>query len=57
MFFWCLNQSISLLQNRDAQALVPLTVKQINEALLATSENANFVVDGVDVNNVCFLTF
>lgn len=44
--------SFSHAKNRDAQALVPLTVKQINEALLATSENANFVVDGVDVNNV-----
>ncbi|XP_074269212.1 replication protein A 32 kDa subunit B-like isoform X1 [Silene latifolia] len=39
-------------KNRDAQALVPLTVKQINEALLTSEDRSNFIVDGVDVNNV-----
>lgn len=35
-----------------AEALIPLTVKQINEALLTTGDKFNCVVDGVDVNNV-----
>ncbi|XP_021723414.1 replication protein A 32 kDa subunit B-like [Chenopodium quinoa] len=42
-------------KTRDAQALVPLTVKQINEALLASNDINNFVVDGVDVNNVTLI--
>ena len=44
-----------LLQNRDSQSLLPLTVKQINEALLTSDDKSNFSIDGVDVNNVCFL--
>ena len=43
-----------LLQNRDSQSLLPLTVKQINEALLTSDDKSNFSIDGVDVNNVCF---
>lgn len=35
-----------------AEALIPLTVKQINESLLTTGDKFNCVVDGVDVNNV-----
>lgn len=44
------------MQNRDAQALLPLTVKQISEAFQASDDKANFLIDGVDVNNVgyCF---
>jgi len=40
-----------VLQSR-AEALIPLTVKQINESLLNTSDKFNCVIDGVDVNNV-----
>ncbi|KAK6131588.1 hypothetical protein DH2020_034602 [Rehmannia glutinosa] len=39
-------------KNRDAQALLPLTVKQISEAFQASDDKANFLIDGVDVNNV-----
>ncbi|XP_010261781.1 PREDICTED: replication protein A 32 kDa subunit A [Nelumbo nucifera] len=39
-------------KNRDAQGLLPLTVKQISEAFHSSDEKSNFVVDGVDVNNV-----
>ncbi|KAL9242260.1 hypothetical protein vseg_016279 [Gypsophila vaccaria] len=46
------DSSFAPAKNRDAQALVPLTVKQINEALLTSEDKSNFVVDGVDVNNV-----
>ena len=44
-----------ILQNRDIQSLLPLTVKQINEALLTSDDKSNFTIDGVDVQNVCFL--
>lgn len=43
---------VSNLQNRDVQALLPLTVKQINDAFLSSDDKSNFVIDGVDVNNV-----
>ncbi|XP_051148609.1 replication protein A 32 kDa subunit B-like isoform X2 [Andrographis paniculata] len=39
-------------KNREAQALLPLTVKQISEAFQASDDKANFLIDGVDVNNV-----
>ncbi|KOM51879.1 hypothetical protein LR48_Vigan09g053800 [Vigna angularis] len=39
-------------RNRDAQSLLPLTVKQIYDALRTNDDKANFIVDGVDVNNV-----
>ncbi|GAB2227097.1 hypothetical protein Droror1_Dr00008901 [Drosera rotundifolia] len=32
--------------------LTPLTVKQIGEAQSLASERGNFIIDGVDVNNV-----
>ncbi|KAG2395598.1 Replication protein [Vigna angularis] len=38
--------------NRDAQSLLPLTVKQIYDALQTNDDKANLIVDGVDVNNV-----
>ncbi|KNA21647.1 hypothetical protein SOVF_041380 [Spinacia oleracea] len=44
--------SYSTAKNRDAQALVPLTVKQMNEAVSASNESGTFLVDGVDVSNV-----
>lgn len=39
-------------RNRDTQALLPLTVKQISEAFLSSDDKSNFLVDGVEVNNV-----
>ncbi|KAL2928908.1 Replication protein A 32 kDa subunit B [Bienertia sinuspersici] len=45
-------QSFSSSKNRDTQGIVPLTVKQLNEALLMNSDSNNISVDGVDVNNV-----
>lgn len=39
-------------KNRDTQTLVPLTVKQISKALLSNDDKVNFLIDGVDVNNV-----
>lgn len=47
---------VSNLQNRDVQALLPLTVKQINNAFLSSDDKSNFVIDGVDVNNVSYRT-
>ncbi|GFQ01427.1 replication protein a 32 kDa subunit b [Phtheirospermum japonicum] len=44
--------SFSPAKNRDAQALLPLTVKQISEAFQSSDDKANFLIDGVDVNNV-----
>ncbi|KAK7265254.1 hypothetical protein RJT34_32872 [Clitoria ternatea] len=39
-------------KNRDAQSLLPLTVKQISDAFQSSDEKTNLIVDGVDVNNV-----
>ncbi|KAK6942044.1 OB-fold nucleic acid binding domain, AA-tRNA synthetase-type [Dillenia turbinata] len=44
--------SFSPAKNRDAQGLLPLTVKQISEALLSSDDKSNILIDGVDVNNV-----
>lgn len=44
--------SSSSSKNRDSQPLLPLTVKQISEALQSIDDKANFFIDGVDVNNV-----
>jgi replication factor A2 len=44
--------SFSPAKNRDTQPLLPLTVKQINQAFQATDDKSNFIIDGVDVNNV-----
>lgn len=41
-------------QNRDSQPLSPLTVKQIREAFQSSDDKTNFLIDGVDVNNVSF---
>ncbi|KAI3694710.1 hypothetical protein L1987_77679 [Smallanthus sonchifolius] len=42
----------ALSKHRDTQTLIPLTVKQINKALLSNDDKVNFLIDGVDVNNV-----
>ncbi|KAF7838960.1 replication protein A 32 kDa subunit B-like [Senna tora] len=39
-------------KNRDAQALLPLTVKQISDAFQSSDDKSNVIIDGVDVNNV-----
>ncbi|KAK9097865.1 hypothetical protein Syun_024910 [Stephania yunnanensis] len=39
-------------KNRDSQGLLPLTVKQINDAFNSSDDKSSFTVDGVDVNNV-----
>lgn len=44
--------SFSPAKNRDSQPLTPLTVKQINEAFQSSDDKTNFLIDGVDVNNV-----
>ncbi|XP_052199446.1 replication protein A 32 kDa subunit B-like isoform X2 [Diospyros lotus] len=44
--------SFSPAKSRDTQPLLPLTVKQISEAFQSSDEKSNFLVDGVDVNNV-----
>lgn len=52
MLMFC---SWGFMQNREAQALLPLTVKQISAAFQATDDKVNFLIDGVDVNNVSIL--
>ncbi|KAG6424142.1 hypothetical protein SASPL_114555 [Salvia splendens] len=47
--------SFSPAKNRDAQGLLPLTVKQIREAFQASDDKANFLIDGVSVNNVGYV--
>ncbi|XP_021991019.1 replication protein A 32 kDa subunit B [Helianthus annuus] len=42
----------ALSKHRDKQTLIPLTVKQINKAFLSNVDKVNFLIDGVDVNNV-----
>ncbi|XP_054781606.1 replication protein A 32 kDa subunit B isoform X2 [Prosopis cineraria] len=44
--------SFSYSKNRDAQSLLPLTVKQINDAFQSSDDKSNMIIDGVDVNNV-----
>lgn len=46
------DQSFAPAKSRDSQSLLPLTVKQINEAFLSSDDKSNFLIDGVDVNNV-----
>jgi hypothetical protein len=43
------------LQSRETQGLVPVTVKQISEASQSGDEKSTFVINGVDVANVCSL--
>ncbi|KAH6768065.1 hypothetical protein C2S51_013401 [Perilla frutescens var. frutescens] len=44
--------SFSPSKSRDTQGFLPLTVKQISEAFQASDDRTNFLIDGVDVNNV-----
>ncbi|KAL5549169.1 hypothetical protein UlMin_004400 [Ulmus minor] len=44
--------SFSPVKNRDVQSLLPLTVKQINDAFISGNEKSEFLIDGVDANNV-----
>ncbi|KAM7473574.1 hypothetical protein LguiB_020817 [Lonicera macranthoides] len=44
--------SFSSAKSRDTQVLLPLTVKQINESFQSSDDKSNFLIDGVDVNNV-----
>ncbi|CAJ1972190.1 unnamed protein product [Sphenostylis stenocarpa] len=39
-------------KSRETQGLVPVTVKQISEASQSGDEKSNFVINGVDLNNV-----
>ncbi|XP_057980375.1 replication protein A 32 kDa subunit A-like [Malania oleifera] len=39
-------------KNRDTQPLLPLTVKQISEALISNDDKSDFLIDGIDVKNV-----
>ena len=39
-------------KSRDAQPMVPVTVKQISDAVLSTDDKSSFKIDGVDVKNV-----
>lgn len=39
-------------KNRDTQSLLPLTAKQITEALNSNVSSSNTIVDGVELNNV-----
>ncbi|KAL9330941.1 hypothetical protein ACSQ67_000551 [Phaseolus vulgaris] len=39
-------------KSRETQGLVPVTVKQISEASQTGDEKSNFVINGVDLNNV-----
>lgn len=49
------NIVLSTVQNREAQALLPVTVKQIISALVSTDDKLNILIDGVDVTNVSLL--
>ncbi|XP_058755408.1 replication protein A 32 kDa subunit B [Vicia villosa] len=42
-------------KNRDAQALLPLTIKQINDAYQASDDKTNLTIDGVDVGTISLL--
>ncbi|KAK4713372.1 hypothetical protein R3W88_019279 [Solanum pinnatisectum] len=39
-------------KSRENPPLLPLTVKQISQAIQSSDEKSNFVIDGVDANNV-----
>ncbi|CAI8602919.1 unnamed protein product [Vicia faba] len=41
--------------NRDAQALLPLTIKQINDAYQASDDKANLTIDGVEIGKISLL--
>ncbi|KAL5974014.1 hypothetical protein ACLOJK_030676 [Asimina triloba] len=39
-------------KNRSNQCLLPLTVKQISDAFQSSDDKSNFIIDGVEVNNI-----
>ncbi|PHT54358.1 hypothetical protein CQW23_08820 [Capsicum baccatum] len=39
-------------QNRDSQTFIPLTVEEIRESVQSSGGKTNFLIGGVDVNNV-----
>ncbi|CAK8536339.1 unnamed protein product [Lathyrus sativus] len=39
-------------KNRDTQTLLPLTIKQINDALQSCDDRTNLTIDGVDVGTI-----
>jgi hypothetical protein len=41
-----------LLQNRESQTLLPLTIKQINHALQSSDDRTGLTIDGVGVYTV-----
>lgn len=43
-----------LWQNRDIQTLLPLTVKQLSNAIAGENGKSEFSIDGVDVTTVSF---
>lgn len=47
--------SASPAKSRDTQSLLPVTVKQINNALVSHDEKINVLIDGVDATNVTLL--
>ncbi|OMO90583.1 Nucleic acid binding, tRNA/helicase-type [Corchorus olitorius] len=46
------NSTPSPAKNRETQGLLSVTVKQISEASQSGDEKSNFIIDGVDVNNI-----
>lgn len=55
LFLFCFSKFV---QNREAQALLPLTVKQISQALQpSTDAKAEFQVDGVGLSSVRIFFF
>ncbi|RYR05629.1 hypothetical protein HN51_041907 [Arachis hypogaea] len=46
------DSSPSPAKSRETQGLIPVTVKQISEATHSGDEKSNFVINGIDVNNV-----
>ncbi|WJX96628.1 hypothetical protein P8452_77803 [Trifolium repens] len=48
------NSPFTSSKNRDSQTLLPLTIKQVNDAF-QSSDGSNLTIDGVDVNTVTFV--
>ncbi|KAL3535381.1 hypothetical protein ACH5RR_003842 [Cinchona calisaya] len=47
-----IESSLSSAKSRDAQPMVPVTVKQISDAVPSTDDKSTFLIDGVDVKHV-----
>ncbi|KAL3532798.1 hypothetical protein ACH5RR_006319 [Cinchona calisaya] len=46
------DSSLSSAKSRDAQPMVPVTVKQISDAVPFTDDKSSFLIDGFDVKHV-----